>query len=129
MTFKTAPLPFLATILSACILSSCGDAVDEGSPPNPAEPVDVALDYERDDIAIASDQGRKDPASCNAGLAQPFVGKTVDYEVRSELLETVAPLVNVKWITPEDELTDDREMQRLVVRMDGEDVITSVACE
>ncbi len=129
MIFKTSPLAAFTLILSACILPSCGDAVDEDTPPNPAEPVDVALDYERDDIAVPTDANPEDPSSCNADLAQPFVGRTVDLDVRSQLLETIAPIVNVKWLTPDDTLTGGSENPRMVVRMDGESMITSIACE
>ncbi len=129
------PILSAATLaaMSALMLSSCGDAVDAETEASPAQ-IDIeATNFERDDIAIGPEgDGDADPADCNAGLAEPFMGKAIDYEVRSELLETVAPLVNVRWLTPEDRAEDgaseDREMQRLTVELDADDTVTAIYC-
>ena len=118
---------------SALSLTACGEAVDADAAPNPAQIDMNATDFERDEIAIGPEgDGDADPADCNAVLAEPFIGQTVDFEVRSELLETVAPLVNVRWLSPADreELGDDadREMQRRTVELDESETVTAVYC-
>jgi hypothetical protein len=116
-----------AATLASLALAACGNSVDDDVAPNPAEVDMPAVDYERDDVVLA-EEGEEDPSSCNRDRADPYIGRIADYEVRAELLEKVAPIVNVRWLSPGDQASEDREMQRLTIELDDDETILAVRC-
>ena len=114
----------------ALSLLACGESTDVG-PDNDvvAQPSDIDIpevDYER--TAEAPTPGMIEASGCNADLARPYIGRDLDVETRSALLGDVAPLVDVRWLGPAEQMTGDVDPQRLNVTFDDNDVITAVAC-
>lgn len=116
-----------AATCALMLIAGCGQAVDSDAEPVPADVEMPAVDIERDDVAI-TDAGDENPASCNVDRVDPYVGMQADYETRAEMLEKVAPLVNVRWLSPDDQRTEDREMQRLTVELSEDGEILAVRC-
>ncbi|MEE4154106.1 MAG: hypothetical protein V2I27_08090 [Erythrobacter sp.] len=122
------PLHSIAAGSAALLLAACGNAVDEDVPPNPADVDMPATDYERDEPPLAP-PSIAESEDCNADLVEPFIGREADFRVRSEVLEYVAPIVNVRWLGPGEEGTREFEMVELIIRLDEDDTILSARCE
>lgn len=127
MTKLKNTLVIALSAMVAISLGGCGNAVDADAEPSPVDVEMPDLAYERDDASIGY-EGENDPASCNLDRADEFVGMEADYEVRAELLEKVAPLVNVRWIGPNETAEDDQERPRLTVELDENEKIIAVRC-
>lgn len=140
----TTPLAALCVPIALFTLSACGEAVDADTAPRPetiafpeAIPVNSAATVLQREGALAE--------NCGAESAETFIGDTLDYQVRADLLQAIAPQVNVRWLEPglepgldpEAEAASDPDagpgsassLQRLTVEMDDDKEIISVRCE
>ena len=121
---KNLSLPLLIAL--PLYLTACGDARDADTvEPVPADEATFG-DYSRDTPDLPNPDTEAD--KCNSRLAAPYIGQELDTDTRGELLTAVAPVVTVRWLGPDDAMTDDLNPQRLNVMYGADDVITSVGC-
>ena len=127
-----SPLPEIArpaTFLIAGLITltvACGEAVDEDAAPRPDDSVKVS-NYQRD-LPITGVNEETDADDCNAEIARQYIGEPASFETKAEILEAVAPLVNVKWMMPDDSVDDDFNPERLLVQLDASELITGARC-
>jgi len=124
--FARLAQPIIA-VSALALLAACGNAVDSDTAARPADVAMPATDYERDETALAQTP-EPEPDDCNASQVDPYIGRAADFEVRAEVLERIAPLVNVRWLAPGDEVDGEAELERLTIELDEEDVITEARC-
>jgi hypothetical protein len=117
--------------LSALTLSACGEAGSADTEPTPENIEMEVATFEPEDTS-AGPEAVSGPMACNAALAESFIDRTIDFEVRSELLAAVAPLVNVRWLSPEERAAASAEEaadpERLTVELDEDDTVTDIYC-
>lgn len=127
-TYFQRAVPIAAAALA---VTSCGDAVEVGDDNElSVQPANVTIpeaNYGRE-TEIAEPPETPEPSLCNADLARPYVGETVDAETRGRLLSEVAPLVNVRWLGPDEDAGEEADPDRLTIRFDENDEITQVEC-
>ena len=126
MRFALAP----ALAAAAVLLAGCSESTpvnDDGETVAQPSEVDIPeFEYSRE--PNREPIGVTDEAGCNAGLARPFVGQEATSETRGELLSAVAPLVTVRWLSPDETENDEVNPRRLTISLDEEGVIQTVRC-
>ena len=127
---KLFSTPALLSLGAAFLLASCGEATEVGEDNELAvQPANVDIpeaDYGRS--TDTTRPGETEVTLCNADLARPYVGERVDAETRGRLLSEVAPLVNVRWLGPDEAAGEETDPERLTVTFDEEDKIIEVEC-
>ncbi len=118
----------IAAAAGALLLAACGSAVDSDAEATPTD-VDIpAAAFEADTPPLAGDTA-PGPMDCNADLVEPFIGRAADFGVRAQVLEKVAPTINVRWLRPDEEDVDTIEMERLTIELDGDNTIIAATCD
>lgn len=124
------PLRPAAAAVGALLLCACGDAVDADTPPRPAnvEMPTIAVEGEAEPLAPANLADAQAEA-CDADLIEPFMGRQADFQVRSTVLESVEPIVNVRWVKAGEEAAPAMEMTQLTIDLDEDGTIRSATCD
>ena len=123
MKFRGFVIPALVGALAACGSSS---DVDETGATERAKPVPVT-DFSRV-TPSARDEDDGDADECRSALAEPYIGQDAGAQTRGQLLSAVVPVTDVRWIGPDDIVTEDNVADRLNITLDEDDVIIAATC-
>lgn len=125
------PAKPLAAIGALGLLAACGSSVDADAPPQPADSDIAAVGLDADAAAPLEPTGVADARAeaCNADLVEPYIGRKADFRVRSSVLESVEPIVNVRWLTPGEDAAENSEMTQLMIELDEDGTVLSANCQ
>ncbi|MCP9223088.1 I78 family peptidase inhibitor [Erythrobacter sp. LQ02-29] len=120
----------LAAGLPLLLLAACGQAVpvNQADSEPLVEKAPVA-DYDRDIPDPGTSPEAVESDDCHAQVASAYVGREADAETRGRLLTDIAPITNVRWMSPGDPTPEPETVpQRLNVELGEDGKIVSVAC-